>query len=78
MLVNKIVSRFDEAGADVPDGAVLMVGGFGTPASCPSLLLEALARKGLKDLTDALSRDHLRPLSNKKEFKALTYEVVKG
>jgi 3-oxoacid CoA-transferase A subunit len=51
MPVNKIVSSFDKAVADIPDGATIMVGGFGTVTSTPSLLLEALARKGVKNLT---------------------------
>lgn len=51
MPINKIVGSFDEAVADVEDGAVIMVGGFGTVVSTPSLLLEALYRKGVKDLT---------------------------
>ena len=51
MPVNKIIASFDEAVADIPNGAIIMVGGFGTVASTPSLLLEALARKGVKNLT---------------------------
>lgn len=51
MPINKIVSSFDEAVADIHDGAVLMLGGFGTAASCPSLLMEAVARKGVINLT---------------------------
>jgi 3-oxoadipate CoA-transferase alpha subunit len=51
MPINKIVSSFDEAVADIPDGATIMIGGFGTVASCPTCLLEALARKGIKNLT---------------------------
>ncbi len=51
MPINKIVSSFDEAVADIHDGAVIMVGGFGTVVSMPSCLLEALDRKGVKDLT---------------------------
>jgi 3-oxoadipate CoA-transferase alpha subunit len=50
MPINKIVSSFDEAVADIPDGATIMIGGFGTVASCPTCLLEALARKGIKNL----------------------------
>jgi 3-oxoadipate CoA-transferase alpha subunit len=49
--INKIVSSFDEAVADIEDGATIMIGGFGTAASCPSLLIEAVARKGVKNLT---------------------------
>jgi len=51
MPVNKIVSSFHEAVADIEDGATIMIGGFGTVAGCPSLLVEAVARKGVKDLT---------------------------
>jgi len=51
MPINKIVSSFDEAVADIQDGAVLLVGGFGTVASIPVCLLEAIARKGVKNLT---------------------------
>lgn len=51
MPVNKIVSDFDEAVADIEDGATIMIGGWGIAVSCPSLLIEAVARKGVKDLT---------------------------
>jgi len=51
MAINKIVASFDEAVADMEDGAVILVGGFGTVASIPSLLLEAIYRKGVKNLT---------------------------
>jgi 3-oxoacid CoA-transferase A subunit len=51
MPVNKIVSSFDEAVAEIPDGATVMIGGFGTVSSTPTMLLEALARKGVKNLT---------------------------
>jgi len=51
MPINKIVASFDEAVADIKDGAVIMVGGFGTVVSMPSCLLEAIDRKGVKNLT---------------------------
>jgi len=51
MPINKIVASFDEAVADIEDGAVIMVGGFGTVVSTPSCLLEALDRKEVKNLT---------------------------
>lgn len=51
MPVNKIVDSFDEAVADVFDGATILVGGFGTVVSIPSCLLEAIYRKGVKNLT---------------------------
>ena len=51
MPINKVVASFDEAVADIQNGATIMIGGFGTVPSCPTCLLEALARKGVKDLT---------------------------
>jgi len=51
MPINKIVAGFDEAVADINDGATVMVGGFATVHSTPSMLLEALARKGSRNLT---------------------------
>ncbi|MFH1383289.1 MAG: 3-oxoacid CoA-transferase subunit A [Chloroflexota bacterium] len=49
MSVNKVVASFDEAVKDVFDGAVILFGGFG--ANVPSLLIQALARQGAKNLT---------------------------
>lgn len=48
--MNKVVANADEAIRDIQDGAVLMVGGFGL-CGIPEELIEALARKGVKDLT---------------------------
>ncbi len=47
MPINKIVGSFDEAVADVEDGSVIHIGGFGGPAEYPSYLIAALARKGV-------------------------------
>ena len=49
-MMNKIISGLDEAIADIHDGAVIHVGGFGLAGS-PIDLLHALADKGIKDLT---------------------------
>ena len=51
MAVNKIFASFDEAVADVPDGSVILIGGFGPADGCPSHLIRALARQGAKNLT---------------------------
>jgi 3-oxoacid CoA-transferase A subunit len=51
MAINKVVGSFDEAVADLGDGAVLLIGGFGGPGECPSYLIAATARKAVKDLT---------------------------
>src|SRR5256884_3437460 len=48
--VNKVFPSADAAVADVPDGASIMVGGFGL-CGIPENLIEAIRRKGTKDLT---------------------------
>jgi len=50
-MIDKIVRSFDEAVADMTDGSIVLIGGFGGPAECPSYLIAAVARKGVKDLT---------------------------
>jgi 3-oxoacid CoA-transferase A subunit len=50
-MINKIVGSFDEAVADMSDGATVLIGGFGGPGECPSYLIAAAARKGVKGLT---------------------------
>jgi 3-oxoadipate CoA-transferase alpha subunit len=50
-MINKLYDSFDKAVADVFDGAVLLVGGFGPADGCPSYLMRALYRKGVKNLT---------------------------
>jgi 3-oxoadipate CoA-transferase alpha subunit len=49
--INKIVDSFDEAVADVYDGAIIFVGGFGPANGCPSNLIRALVKQGAKNLT---------------------------
>ena len=48
--MNKVVADADEAVRDIRDGAMLMVGGFGL-CGIPEDLIEALVRKGVKNLT---------------------------
>jgi 3-oxoadipate CoA-transferase alpha subunit len=50
-VINKIFAGFDEAVSDVFDGAVLLVGGFGTAGGSPSQLIRAVGRTGAKNLT---------------------------
>ena len=45
MAINKIVGSFDEAVADIGDGATIMIGYFGSPGECPCWLIRALAKK---------------------------------
>src|SRR5258707_7725748 len=46
----KVYPSLDDAVADVPDGARIMFGGFGG-AGFPNNLIQALARKGTKNIT---------------------------
>lgn len=49
-MINKIVESADDAVADIPDGATLMLGGFGL-CGIPENSITALLRTGVKDLT---------------------------
>jgi len=48
--MNKVVASSDEAIREVPDGAVIMLGGFGL-CGIPENLIRSLVRKGTRDLT---------------------------
>jgi 3-oxoacid CoA-transferase subunit A len=47
--MHKLVASADEAVRDIPDGATIMLGGFGL-CGIPELLITALVRKGVKGL----------------------------
>ena len=49
-MINKVVADADEAVRDIPDEAVLMLGGFGL-CGIPENAIAALLRKGVKRLT---------------------------
>jgi 3-oxoadipate CoA-transferase alpha subunit len=49
-MINKVVATAAAAVADIPNGATVMIGGFGT-AGMPSELIDVLIAKGSKDLT---------------------------
>jgi 3-oxoacid CoA-transferase subunit A len=49
-MINKVVGNADEAVKDIPDGAILMLGGFGL-CGIPENSIAALLRKGIKGLT---------------------------
>ena len=49
-VINKVVASADEAVADVPEGATLVVGGFGL-CGIPENLIAALRRRGVANLT---------------------------
>jgi 3-oxoacid CoA-transferase subunit A len=48
--MNKVVTNADEAIRDIPDGATIMLGGFGL-CGIPENCIGALVRKGIKNLT---------------------------
>lgn len=48
--MNKVVSNADEAIRDIPDGATIMLGGFGL-CGIPENCIAALVRKGISNLT---------------------------
>lgn len=47
--MNKVVASADAAVADIPDGATIMLGGFGL-CGIPENLIDALVRRGVKNL----------------------------
>ena len=49
-MLNKIKNSADEAVAPINDGAVIMVGGF-MACGTPEILIDALVKKGVKNLT---------------------------
>ena len=51
MSINKIVETFDEAVADVFDGAIVLIGNFAGPGGTPYYLIQALRKQGAKNLT---------------------------
>jgi 3-oxoacid CoA-transferase subunit A len=48
--MNKVVAHAEEAISDIPDGATLMLGGFGL-CGIPENCIKALVKKGIKNLT---------------------------
>ncbi len=49
-MINKVVANADAAVSDIPDGATLMLGGFGL-CGIPENCIAALLRRGIKNLT---------------------------
>ena len=51
MAIQKIYKTPDEAVGDIPDGATIMIGGFGHAVDKPQRLIKALANRGVRNLT---------------------------
>lgn len=49
MVKNKVFDSFDEAVADIHDGAAVMIGGWTGPTDVPNYLIMALNRQGAKN-----------------------------
>ena len=49
-MINKVVNSLQEAVADIPDGASVMIGGFGQ-AGTPFSLVQTLLEQGARGLT---------------------------
>jgi len=49
-MISKIQDSMEQAVADIPDGATVMIGGFGN-AGMPSALIDALIDQGARELT---------------------------
>jgi 3-oxoacid CoA-transferase subunit A len=49
MAINKVVASSDQAVADIPEGATVMLGGFGL-CGIPENLIAALVRRGVRNL----------------------------
>jgi len=69
MAINKIVGSAEEAVADIHDGAVVLVGGFGNIITTPSCLLTALSKLPVGNLT---------VVSNSGGFGIEIWEAVAG
>ena len=50
-MIDKVLASFREAVADIPDGATIMIGGFGHAVDKPQNLIRALRDQGAKNLT---------------------------
>lgn len=50
-MIDKVLGSFKEAVADVKDGSLILIGGFGPANGTPSYLIRALVEQGAKNLT---------------------------
>ena len=74
-MIDKTVASFDEAVADITDGATIHMGGFASPFNTPSYLIAALARNGARNLTMATTSASTGP-ENARNIAATLADVV--
>jgi 3-oxoacid CoA-transferase len=61
--IDKVARSADEAVADIPDGASLLLGGFGVIQGWPTSLIRALHRRGARNLTVICNTPGVGPTS---------------
>lgn len=76
MPIDKVYKSFSEAVADIPDGAVVMVGGFGGPGGMPSFLLGALRDHGARGLTIISNTAGLPGFGAKKGQRVINHSIL--
>ena len=70
-MVNKVVASIEEAVADIPDGATVLIGGFGQ-AGTPFNLVQALVKQGAHELVIiSNSISQVAPLVENRQVKKL-------
>ena len=74
-MIDKSVATFDEAVADISEGARIHMGGFASPFNTPSYLIAALARNGARDLTIATTSASTGP-ENARNIANTLSEIV--
>ena len=74
--MDKVVSSFAEAVADIPDGAVVMMDGFGGPGGMPLRLILALRDLGARDLTIISNTGGLPGFGDTAGSDAKTHDVL--
>ena len=74
-MIDKTVASFDQAVADITDGATIHMGGFASPFNTPSYLIAALARNGARNLTMATTSASTGP-ENARNIAATLADVV--
>lgn len=74
--MNKVWPSFAEAVADIPDGAVIMIGGFGGPGGMPQRLIQALRDKGAGDLTIISNTAGLPGFGNLGGTAGITHNIL--
>lgn len=74
--MDKVISSFAKAVVDIPDGAVIMMDGFGGPGGMPQHLILALREHGVKELTIISNTAGLPGFGMTTRDSALTHNIL--